>query len=47
MTATLESQNKATVLEAFDTLFNRRDYAGGVKARKPAAKPIPNAKAPI
>jgi len=27
MNSTLESKNKATVLEAFDTLFNRRDYA--------------------
>jgi predicted SnoaL-like aldol condensation-catalyzing enzyme len=35
MTATLESQNKATVLEAFDTLFNRRDYAGAEKFWSP------------
>jgi hypothetical protein len=27
MKTTLEDKNKATVLEAFDTLFNRRDYA--------------------
>src|SRR5262249_54265832 len=27
MNPTLRSKNKATVLEAFDTLFNRRDYA--------------------
>lgn len=27
MTATSPEQNKALVLEAFDTLFNRRDYA--------------------
>jgi predicted SnoaL-like aldol condensation-catalyzing enzyme len=26
MTATVEEANKALVLEAFDTLFNRRDY---------------------
>jgi predicted SnoaL-like aldol condensation-catalyzing enzyme len=35
MTATLESQNKATVLEAFDTLFNRRDYAAAEKFWSP------------
>jgi hypothetical protein len=27
MNQTIESQNKALVLEAFDTLFNKRDYA--------------------
>lgn len=27
MTKTTPEQNKATVLEAFDTLFNKRDYA--------------------
>jgi len=27
MQKTLEEKNKATALEAFDTLFNRRDYA--------------------
>src|SRR5882757_10059636 len=27
MDTTLESKNKALVLEAFDTLFNKRDYA--------------------
>src|ERR1700731_5229129 len=27
MTATVEEKNKALVLEAFDTLFNKRDYA--------------------
>jgi len=26
MSQTIESKNKALVLEAFDTLFNRRDY---------------------
>jgi hypothetical protein len=31
MTTTIEEANKALVLEAFDTLFNQRDYkaAGG------------------
>jgi hypothetical protein len=27
MTGTSPEQNKALVLEAFDTLFNKRDYA--------------------
>ena len=27
MNRTVESKNKALVLEAFDTLFNKRDYA--------------------
>lgn len=27
MTKTTPEQNKAIVLEAFDTLFNKRDYA--------------------
>ncbi len=27
MSETMESKNKALVLEAFDTLFNKRDYA--------------------
>ena len=35
MNSTLESKNKATVLEAFDTLFNRRDYAGAAKFWSP------------
>ena len=26
MNQTIESKNKALVLEAFDTLFNKRDY---------------------
>ena len=29
MSQSTESKNKALVLEAFDTLFNKRDYAGG------------------
>ncbi|HEX4184169.1 MAG TPA: hypothetical protein VHY34_13020 [Caulobacteraceae bacterium] len=28
MTNTTPEQNKALVLEAFETLFNKRDYAG-------------------
>ena len=28
MTKTTPEQNKALVLEAFETLFNKRDYAG-------------------
>jgi predicted SnoaL-like aldol condensation-catalyzing enzyme len=35
MNSTLESKNKATVLEAFDILFNRRDYAGAEKFWSP------------
>ena len=35
MNSTLESKNKATVLEAFDILFNRRDYAGAAKFWSP------------
>ncbi len=31
MNRTVESKNKALVLEAFDTLFNKRDYAGAEK----------------
>ena len=27
----IESKNKALVLEAFDTLFNKRDYAAAEK----------------
>ena len=32
---TKESRNKATVLEAFDTLFNKRDYAGAERYWSP------------
>jgi predicted SnoaL-like aldol condensation-catalyzing enzyme len=32
---TIESKNKALVLEAFDTLFNRRDYAAAEKFWSP------------
>src|SRR5215831_11489759 len=32
---TLEEKNKATVLEAFDTLFNKRDYAAAEKFWSP------------
>jgi predicted SnoaL-like aldol condensation-catalyzing enzyme len=35
MNATLETKNKATVLQAFDTLFNRRDYAAAEKFWSP------------
>src|SRR6266478_8665520 len=35
MNATLETKNKARVLEAFDTLFNRRDYAAAEKFWSP------------
>jgi predicted SnoaL-like aldol condensation-catalyzing enzyme len=35
MTQTIESKNKALVLEAFDTLFNQRDYAAAEKYWSP------------
>jgi predicted SnoaL-like aldol condensation-catalyzing enzyme len=35
MEKTVPEQNKATVLEAFDTLFNRRDYAAAEKFWSP------------
>ena len=35
MKQTLESKNKALVLEAFDTLFNKRDYAAAEKFWSP------------
>src|SRR6266436_2296482 len=35
MKPTLENDNKAIVLEAFDTLFNRRDYAAAEKFWSP------------
>src|SRR6201987_893465 len=33
--ATIESQNKALVLQAFDTLFNKRDYAAAERFWSP------------
>ena len=35
MNRTVESKNKAHVLEAFDTLFNKRDYASAEKFWSP------------
>ena len=35
MSETTESKNKALVLEAFDTLFNKRDYAAAEKFWSP------------
>ena len=35
MTSSVESRNKALVLEAFDTLFNKRDYAAAEKFWSP------------
>jgi len=35
MDDTVESRNKALVLEAFDTLFNKRDYAAAEKFWSP------------
>ena len=36
MSQTTESKNKALVLKAFDTLFNKRDYATAEKLWSPA-----------
>ena len=35
MNRTVESKNKVLVLEAFDTLFNKRDYAAAEKFWSP------------
>ena len=35
MNQTIESKNKALVLEAFDTLFNKRDYAAAERYWSP------------
>ena len=35
MNETIQEKNKSLVLEAFDTLFNRRDYASAEKFWSP------------
>ena len=35
MSQTIESKNKALVLEAFDTLFNKRDYVAAERYWSP------------
>src|SRR5256712_11437297 len=35
MSQSTEAQNKATVLEAFDTLFNKRDYVAAARFWSP------------
>jgi len=35
MSQTLQEKNKALVLDAFDTLFNKRDYAAAEKYWSP------------
>jgi hypothetical protein len=35
MNQTIESKNKALVLEAFDTLFNKRDYVAAERFWSP------------
>jgi predicted SnoaL-like aldol condensation-catalyzing enzyme len=35
MTRTVEEKNKALVLEAFDTLFNKRDYEAAARYWSP------------
>jgi hypothetical protein len=42
MTTTSPEQNKALVLEAFDTLFNRRDYvAADASGRTVSSSTVP------
>ena len=36
MSQTTQERNKALVLEAFDALFNRRDYAAAERFRSPS-----------
>jgi predicted SnoaL-like aldol condensation-catalyzing enzyme len=36
MSQTIQDRNKALVLEAFDTLFNKRDYVAADRYRSPA-----------
>ena len=36
MTNSIEARNKALVLEAFDTLFNKRDYAAAARYWSPS-----------
>ena len=43
MNQTIESKNKALVLEAFDTLFNKRDYAAAERYWSPALHPAQRA----
>ena len=35
MSRTKQEKNKALVLEAFDTLFNKRDYVAAERSRSP------------
>ena len=35
MSQTIQEKNKALVLDAFDTLFNKRDYAAAEKSWSP------------
>jgi hypothetical protein len=49
MSQTLQEKNKALVLEAFDTLFNKRDYAAAERywfqtrgTRTVQPKPVPS-----
>ena len=43
MSQTTQEKNKALVLEAFDTLFNRRDYAAAERYWSPALHPAQRA----
>ena len=42
MAKTTPEQNKALVLEAFDTLFNKRDYAAAERRRRSSPPTGPN-----
>jgi hypothetical protein len=39
MTQTVEEKNKALVLEAFETLFNKKDYAAAERFWSPSLHP--------
>jgi hypothetical protein len=40
MNQTVESKNKALVVEAFDTLFNKRDYGAAELTRSNTARTL-------
>ena len=42
MNQTIESKNKMLVLKAFDTLFNKHDYAGSLPDCEQALGPAPD-----
>jgi hypothetical protein len=46
MSQTIEEKNKALVLKAFDTLFNKRDYAAAEKYWSPKVNEETSVSAP-